>query len=122
MIGQDSRSPRRIGVALFALSLLHAGCTAMITNLILGTDTAVSLTVRGNDATLSTLASELGRQFGVETAISAVETGVMIVDLVGTYAEIVHSLRWIADLGLDLVANDDATAALLQTALVAFLK
>ena len=92
----------------------------MIADMVMDTDTEVSVTVTANhDLDVETLVGELSRQFGVAAAIQAIHTGAAVLKIVGTYAAVLESLQWMTGLGLELLANDAVSEALLEVAFYA---
>ena len=89
----------------------------------LSSETAVSLTVKGDDARLNTLLRDLVK-LGVNPERSAenIKTGVRVVKIIGTYAQVLKALNWMIAQGLKLIANNERTAQILKAVMVAGLK
>lgn len=106
-------------VLMLAASLPLSGCTAIRTakavKKVVTEDTEISLTVKGDQVSLDSLALDL-RGFDVQAHIDAVETGVKVVKLVGTYMEVMKTLDWIIARGLTVLANDENAEILLNLA------
>lgn len=104
--------------ALLLTALLASGCTAVtVAGVVMDALTDVAFTFEGDEQTASSLREQLLDEFGVETAISAVETGVYVIELVGAYAAVIEALAWMTAQGIELLANDAVSEAVLTVAI-----
>ena len=109
--------PRAL-LALLPFVAAAGGCTAMIVDMVLDSETTASVTVSGDEERLVQMVADLGLLADVRTIVRSVRFGGRVVEIVGTYAALVETLRWIATLGLELAANDQVTGAILEAALL----
>jgi len=96
------------------LAPLLAGCSTIrtaerVADAVFGsTQESVSFTVRGGPP-IAELAEGLG-QFDVQAHVEAVETGIAIVEIVGTLYEIQKAVGWIVATGAKAIAASDELA------------
>ena len=106
-------------VPVLLAALLANGCMALrvvkTAKKVVTEDTEISLTVKGDQSRLDSLELDL-RGFDVQAHVDAVETGITIVKLVGTYVAVMKSLDWIIARGLTVLANDENAELLLNLA------
>lgn len=100
---------------LFLVALLACGgCTTMmVAEMIMAADTSVSITVSGDEAELESMFAAMSSQFEVETPVRAVQTGVRVLEIVGTYVAVLEAMNWMMAKGLTLMANDALSEAIL---------
>jgi len=86
------------------------------------TPVTVSLTIRGDEPQVAvSLPMHLERLFKVQATLETVETGVKILKIIGIYAEVLEAVKWLLVQSLKLVANDETSRVILETA-VALMK
>jgi len=103
------------------------GCWGMVAvKLIKDASTTVSVRVEGDEADLVNLVDGLielqGGMVQIQALSDALDGGFMVLEIAGTYADVLDTLRCMAGRGLRIIGNDPASRALVETALICALK